>query len=204
MTNLQIPYENSDLAQLVKAYDRRFLWKWLSITAAILLFEILFLFKTAASYVGVVQSLLICLGLLIIPFFACGGVEWFRDRSFAGVVLDLKFSVRLEVHNHQGAYMVRQTRRGYHSIRRGQAANYCKILLRDDEGEEHTFTVRLPGDSGSFPLRVGDRIIKYHGLPFPAIEGCKTPFCVACGHMDDDGKGECRGCGCSLIVLPPR
>ena len=204
MTNLQIPYENPDLTQLVKAYDRRFLWKWLSITAAILLFEILFLFKTAASYVGVVQSLLICLGLLIIPFFACGGWDMVTDQAFTGKVESMKFSVRIDMTGVTGNVTVKSTgsrKRVIRAHNNGQV-NYCTLHVITDEGSCKTLTLRLPGDTEDFPLKTGDRIVKYRGLPFPAVVGCKTPFCVVCGRVDDDGKGTCRTCDSSLILLP--
>ena len=80
--------------------------------------------------------------------------------------------------------------------------NYCTLHVTTDEGSFKALTLRLPGDAEDFPLKVGDRIVKYRGLPFPAVAGCKTPFCVVCGRVDDDGKGTCRTCDSSLIVLP--
>ena len=200
MTSPKIPFENPDLIEIVRANDRRFLRRWLCTTAAILLFEILFLFRTAVEYVGGLQAALLCVGLLVIPFFAFGGVAWVRDKSFVGTVLSTQFSVRLEAFSRIGGG-IGKGGRPYASTRGYNQVNYCKMTIRSDDESVHTRTVRLPGDSETFPLRVGDRIVKYHGLPFPVILGCKTPFCVVCGHMDNDGKGECRGCGCSLIVL---
>lgn len=195
----KIPFENPDLREIVRADDRRFLWKWLGTTAAILLFEVLFLFPTAAGYVGWVQSALLCAALLVLPFFAFGGPAWISDTGFVGTVLSTRFSVRLEAFSRIGGGIGRGGR-PYASTRGYNQVNYCKMTIRSDDGSIRTRTVRLPGDSETFPLRVGDRVVKFRGLPYPVILGCKTPFCVVCGHMDDDGKGECRGCGCSLIV----
>lgn len=201
MNEPKIPYENEDLIALVKEHDRRFLLKWLLTTAAILLFEVFFLFRTAAAYVGGLQAALLCAGLPVLPFLIYGGVEWLRDRSFTGRVLSTHFTVHLEIYSRIGGGISRKSMRPYMSMRGYNQVNHCKMLIESDDGRIQTRTVRMPADSETFPLREGDRIVKYHGLPFPVIVGCKTPFCVACGHMDDDGKGECRGCGCSLIVL---
>ena len=196
-----IPAENPDLIAIVKANDRRFLLKWLIITAVCLVLAIVF-FKPAATHYGVPVAILMALGLGILPFFACGGWGWITDRGFSGTVLDMDFSVRLEMHDRMGAGFVRGTRKGYTHSRGATQANYCKMQVRADDETVQTFTVRLPGDSEAFPLKVGNRIVKYRGLPYPVIVGCKTPVCVVCGHPDDDGKGECRSCGCSLVVLP--
>lgn len=200
MNTPKIPFENPDLISIVRANDRRFLCKWLCTTAAVLLFEVLFLFPTAAGYVGGVQAALLCMVLPIVPFFAFGGLSWVRDIGFVGTVLSTKFSVRLETFSRIGGG-IGKGGRPYASTRGYNQVNYCQMTVRSDDESVQTRTVRLPGDSETFPLRTGDRIVKFHGLPYPVILGCKTPFCVVCGQMDDDGKGECRGCGCSLIVL---
>ncbi len=200
MNTPKIPFENPDLREIVKANDRRFLLKWLCTTAAILLVEALFLLPTAAEYVGWLQASLLCIALLTVPFFAFGGPAWVRDTSFVGTVLSTQFSVRLETFSRIGGG-IGKGGRPYASTRGYNQVNYCKMTIRSDDEAVQTRTVRLPGDSETFPLRVGDRIVKFRGLPYPVILGCKTPFCVVCGYMDDDGKGECRGCGCSLIVL---
>lgn len=200
MSEPQIPFENPDLRDIVRASNRRFLCKWLCTTAAILLVEVFFLFPTAAGYVGWVQAALLCAALLVIPFVVFGGPAWVRDTSFVGTVISTQFSVRLEAFSRIGGG-IGKGGRPYASTRGYNQVNYCKMAVRLDDGSVRTRTVRLPGDSETFPLREGDRIVKFRGLPYPVILGCKTPFCVVCGHMDDDGKGECRGCGCSLIVL---
>ena len=199
MNTPKIPFENPDLQEIVRANDRRLLCKWLGTTAVILLVDVLFLFPTAAGYVGWVQSALLCMALLALPFFAFGVPAWISDTGFVGTVLSTRFSVRLEAFSRIGGGIGRGGR-PYASTRGYNQVNYCKMTVRSDDGSVRTRTVRLPGDSETFPLREGDRIVKFRGLPYPVILGCKTPFCVACGHMDDDGKGECRGCGCSLIV----
>lgn len=196
-----IPAENTDLISMVKDRDRRFLLKWLIITALCLVLAIVF-FKPAATHYGVPVAILMALGLGILPFFACGGWGWITDRGFSGTVLDMDFSVRLEMHDRMGAGFVRGTRKGYTHSRGATQANYCRVTVSTDQDSIKTFTVRLPGDSEAFPLKVGNRIVKYRGLPYPVIVECKTPVCVVCGHPDDDGKGECRSCGCSLVVLP--
>ncbi len=196
-----IPTENTDLISIVKANDRRFLLKWLIITAICLALTIVF-FKPAAARYGIPVAILMALGLVILPFFTCGGWGWITDRGFSGVVLDMDFSVRLEMHDRMGAGFVRGTRKGYTHSRGATQASYCKMQIRTDDETVQTFTVRLPGDSEAFPLKEGDRIVKYRGLPYPAIVGCKTPLCTVCGNLDDDGKGECRSCGYSLVVLP--
>ena len=196
----KIPYENEDLIAAVRKNDRRFLCKWLCMTIAVLLFEVLFLFRTAAAYIGGIQAVLLCIVLFVLPFFTCGGVARLVDQGFAGTVLTTRFSVRLEAFSRIGGGIGRGGR-PYASTRGYNQVNYCKMVIRTDKDTLKTRTVRLPGDSETFPIREGDRVVKYRGLPYPVVVGCKTPVCVACGYMDDDGKGECRGCGCSLVVL---
>lgn len=196
-----IPAENTDLISMVKDRDRRFLLKWL-ITTALTAILAAVCFRPAANRYGVPVAILMALGFVILPFFACGGWRWITDRGFSGTVEDLDFSVRLEMHDRMGAGFVRGTRKGYTHSRGAAQANYCRVTVSTDQDSIKTLTLRLPGDSEAFPLRIGDRIVKYRGLPYPAIVGCKRPLCTVCGSMDDDGKGECRGCGYSLIVLP--
>ena len=140
--------------------------------------------------------------LILLPFLLCGGIAWVTDKGFTGTGKDPEFSVRLETRDTVG--MVTTKGIGRKRVVRATAGevNYCKISVPTDEGACKACTVRLPGDSDAFPLRKGDRVIKYRGLPVPVIVGCKAPLCVVCGTPDDDGKGECRGCGCSLIVVP--
>ncbi len=196
-----IPAENTDLISLVKERDRRFLLKWLITTALLVILAVAF-FKPAANLYGIPVAVLLAMGFVVLPFILCGGIEWVTDRGFAGTVEDMDFSVRIEMHDSMGVGTVKGTRMRKHRHHSAGQANYCKLLIRTDEGNVKTITLRLPGDSEAFPLRIGDRIVKYRGLPYPAVVGCKTPLCTACGNPDDDGKGECRSCGCSLIVLP--
>lgn len=202
MNKLTIPAENHDLAALVQKNDRRFYTKWLVLTAVCLVPAVAF-FKPAMNHYGIPVAILLLLGFVIFPFFACGGWDFLTDRDVVGTVEHMEFSVRLEMYRTSGAGVVKGTRKGYHTRSQGaRQTNYCRVTVLTHEGSAKTLTLRLPGDSESFPLRVGDSIVKYHGLPFPAVVGCRTPLCTVCGSMDDDGKGECRACGCSLIVLP--
>ena len=196
-----IPAENPDLIDLVKKRDRRFLVSWLTATALTTALAVA-CFGLAMNAYGLLVAILLALSLIFLPFLLCGGMGWITDRGFAGRVEALDFSVRLETRDTVG--MVTTKGIGRKRVVRATAGevNYCKISVLTDEGAYKACTVRLPGDSDAFPLRKGDRIIKYRGLPVPVIVGCKTPLCVVCGTPDDDGKGECRGCGCSLIVVP--
>lgn len=196
-----IPAENPDLIDLVKKRDRRFLVSWLTVTALTTALAVA-CFGLAMNAYGLLVAILLALSLILLPFLLCGGMEWITDRGFAGRVEALDFSVRLETHDTLGVVTVKGI--GRKKVKRATAGevNYCRISVLTDEGTRKTCTVRLPGDSDAFPLRKGDRVIKYRGLPCPAIVGCKTPLCVVCGHLDDDGKGECRGCGATLIVPP--
>lgn len=196
-----IPVENPDLIARVKARDRRFLLKWLISTAVLIALAIAF-FKPAAALYGVPLAVFLALGFAVLPFFAVGGLEWITDRGFEGTVEDMDFSVRIEMHDTVGVGTVKGTSRKQLKHHSAGQANYCKVTVRTTEDKLRTITLRLPGDSEALPMAKGDRIVKYRGLPYPAIVGCKTPLCTACGHRDDDGKGECRSCGCSLIVLP--
>ena len=201
MTPPVIPSENPDLTALVRAGNRRFLTKWL-VTTALTTTLAAACFSLAARAYGLLIAILLALTLILLPFLLCGGIAWVTDKGFTGTVKDPEFPVRLETRDTVG--MVTTKGIGRKRVVRATAGevNYCKISALTDEGAHKACTVRLPGDSDAFPLRKGDRIIKYRGLPVPVIVGCKTPLCVVCGTPDDDGKGECRGCGCSLIVVP--
>ena len=196
-----IPPENADLIALVQKRDRHFLTQWLVSTAVTTILAIACFGLAMRSY-GLLVAILLALVLVVLPFLLCGGIEWVTDRGFTGTVESLDFSVRLETHDTLGVVTVKGI--GRKRVKRATACqvNYCKISALTDEGAYKTCTVRLPGDSEAFPLRKGGRIVKYRGLPCPVIVGCRTPLCVVCGYLDDDGKGECRGCGCSLIVSP--
>ena len=202
MPSPTIPAENHDLISLVVSNRRRFIRKWILLTAVFLIPAVAF-FRPAAGLYGVPVAILLLLGFVIFPFFACGGWDVIADHAFTGKVESMKFSVRIDMTGVTGNLTVKSTggrKRVIRSHNNGQV-NYCTLHVITDEGSCKTLTLRLPGDSESFPLREGDRIVKYRDLPYPAIVGCKTPLCAACGFLDDDGKGECRCCGSSLIVL---
>lgn len=198
-----IPPENADLIALVQKRDRHFLTQWLVSTAVTTILAIACFGLAMRSY-GLLVAILLALVLVVLPFLLCGGIEWVTDRGFTGKVESMKFSVRIDMTGVTGNLTVKSTggrKRVIRSHNNGQV-NYCTLHVITDEGSCKTLTLRLPGDTEDFPLKVGDRIVKYRGLPFPAVVGCKTPFCVVCGRVDDDGKGTCRTCDSSLILLP--
>ena len=198
-----IPAENPDLIALVESNRRRFVRKWLILTAVFLVPSVAF-FQPAAGLYGIPVAILLLLGFVIFPFFACGGWDMIMDQAFTGKVESMKFSVRIDMTGVTGNVTVKSagSRKRLVRANSGGQVNYCTLHVTTDEGSFKTLTLRLPGDTEDFPLKVGDRIVKYRGLPFPAVVGCKTPFCVVCGRVDDDGKGTCRTCDSSLIILP--
>ena len=203
MPSPSLPAENHDLISLVASNRRRFIRKWILLTAVFLIPAVAF-FSPAADLYGIPVAILLLLGLLLCPFFISGGWDMVTDQAFTGTVESMKFSVRIDMTGVTGNVTVKSTgsrKRVIRSHNNGQV-NYCTLHVVTDEGSCKTLTLRLPGDTEDFPLKVGDRIVKYRGLPFPAVIGCKTPFCVVCGRVDDDGKGTCRTCDSSLIVLP--
>lgn len=198
-----IPAENHDLISLVVSNRRRFIRNWILLTAVFLIPAAAF-FRPAAGLYGVPVAILLLLGFVIFPFFACGGWDVIADQAFTGTVESMKFSVRIDMTGVTGNVTVKSTgsrKRVIRSHNNGQV-NYCTLHVITDEGSFKTLTLRLPGDTEDFPLKTGDHIVKYRGLPFPAVVGCKTPFCVVCGRVDDDGRGTCRTCDSSLILLP--
>ena len=203
MPSPSLPAENHDLISLVASNRRRFIRKWILLTAVFLIPAVAF-FSPAADLYGIPVAILLLLGLLLCPFFISGGWDMVTDQAFTGTVESMKFSVRIDMTGVTGNVTVKSAgsrKRVVRSHSNGQV-NYCTLHVITDEGSCKTLTLRLPGDTEDFPLKVGDRIVKYRGLPFPAVIGCKTPFCVVCGRVDDDGKGTCRTCDSSLIVLP--
>ena len=203
MPSPSLPAENHDLISLVVSNRRRFIRKWILLTAVFLIPAVAF-FSPAADLYGIPVAILLFLGLLLCPFFISGGWDMVTDQAFTGTVESMKFSVRIDMTGVTGNLTVKSTggrKRVIRSHNNGQV-NYCTLHVITDEGSRKTLTLRLPGDTEDFPLKVGDRIVKYRGLPFPAVVGCKTPFCVVCGRVDDDGKGTCRTCDSSLILLP--
>ena len=203
MPSPSLPAENHDLISLVASNRRRFIRKWILLTAVFLIPAVAF-FSPAADLYGIPVAILLFLGLLLCPFFISGGWDMVTDQAFTGTVESMKFSVRIDMTGVTGNLTVKSTggrKRVIRSHNNGQV-NYCTLHVITDEGSRKTLTLRLPGDTEDFPLKVGDRIVKYRGLPFPAVVGCKTPFCVVCGRVDDDGKGTCRTCDSSLILLP--
>ena len=202
MKHPTIPAENPDLIALVESNRRRFIRKWLILTAVFLVPAVAF-FQPAAGLYGVPVAILLFLGFLIFPFFACGGWDVIADQAFTGKVESMKFSVRIDMIGVTGNVTVKSagSRKRLVRANSGGQVNYCTLHVTTDGSSFKALTLRLPGDTEDFPLKVGDRIVKYRGLPFPAVVGCKTPFCVVCGRVDDDGKGTCRTCDSSLIVL---
>ena len=203
MPSPSLPAENHDLISLVASNRRRFIRKWILLTAVFLIPAVAF-FSPAADLYGIPVAILLLLGLLLCPFFISGGWDVITDQAFTGTVESMKFSVRIDMTGVTGNVTVKSAgsrKRVVRSHSNGQV-NYCTLHVVTDEGNCKTLTLRLPGDTEDFPLKVGDRVVKYRGLPFPAVVGCKTPFCVVCGRVDDDGKGTCRTCDSSLILLP--
>ena len=202
MPSPSLPAENHDLISLVVSNRRRFIRKWLILTAVFLVPAVAF-FQPAAGLYGVPVAILLLLGFVIFPFFACGGWDVIADQAFTGKVESMKFSVRIDMIGVTGNVTVKSagSRKRLVRANSGGQVNYCTLHVTTDGGSFKALTLRLPGDTEDFPLKVGDRIVKYRGLPFPAVVGCKTPFCVVCGRVDDDGKGTCRTCDSSLIVL---
>lgn len=201
MNRPTIPAENPDLITLVAKNRRRFITKWLILTAVFLIPAVAF-FKPAANLYGIPVAILLLLGFVIFPFFACGGWDLLTDKGYTGTVESMDFSVRINMRGSTINVTVKSAGNRKRLVRaaNGGQANYCTLHITTDEGDFKTLTLCLPGDTENFPLKVGDRVIKYRGLPFPAIVGCKTPFCVVCGRVDDDGKGTCRTCDSSLIL----
>ena len=202
MKHPTLPIENPDLIALVEGNRRRFIRKWIILTVIFLIPAVAF-FQPAAGLYGVPVAILLFLGFLIFPFFACGGWDVIADQAFTGKVASMNFSVRIDMIGVTGNVTVKSagSRKRLVRANSGGQVNYCTLHVTTDEGSFKALTLRLPGDTEDFPLKVGDRIVKYRGLPFPAVVGCKTPFCVVCGRVDDDGKGTCRTCDSSLIVL---
>ena len=207
MPSPSLPAENHDLISLVASNRRRFIRKWILLTAVFLIPAVAF-FSPAADLYGIPVAILLFLGLLLCPFFISGGWDMVTDQAFTGTVESMKFSVRIDMTGVTGNVTVKSAgsrKRVVRSHSNGQV-NYCTLHVVTDEGSCKTLTLRLPGDTEDFPLKAGDRIVKYRGLPFPAVVGCKTPFCVVCGQVDapayGGSKGTCRRCDSSLIVLP--
>ena len=92
MPSPSLPAENHDLITLVVSNRRRFIRKWLLLTAVFLIPAVAF-FRPAAGLYGVPVAILLLLGFVIFPFFACGGWDVITDQAFTGTVESMKFSV---------------------------------------------------------------------------------------------------------------
>ena len=141
--------------------------------------------------------------LILLPIIPCavfllvGGLRLF-DPAFEGRVTKVVFSVRLETSGTPRLYSDGSTQRTGSSMRARQV-NYVKFFVTDRRGKQHRYAVQLPNRRTDLGIKVGDRIRKYHGLPYPILLSNPASICPVCGNVNQKNDPVCYDCSFSVV-----
>ena len=195
-----IPNEYPDLQAFVRDWEVKF---WRTYVLTVLALAVLvggFLPYLATARWHWLLGGVLFLVLAVIAFLWMGGYRHVADPSFEGVVESLECTVGLELDN----ATVRMYNRTCPTCRFRMVGQYqvnrCKMKVRTDDGETVTYRVHYWSFTPEIPLREGDRVVKYRGLPYPVKPQAKNELCAACGQINEgDLDGTCSVCGHRLI-----
>lgn len=199
MKNLKIPYEYPDLQAYAHEQDTKFWRKFLLSVLGIALVEVLFLFEQVSGYVGWPLSAAICIAMVVIAFFACGGWGMITDRAFEGVVEKVSYDV---CPNFNVLSTKRMVQGFMMTVRTWNSNGFfrCRMVVRDDRGRRIKYETLMVGDPDSYIITEGCRVRRFRRIPCPLVEACKDPVCVICGMVNKgDLDGTCSVCGHTLI-----
>lgn len=200
MKHLPVLGTYPDLQAFVHANNVRFWRKYILSVVVLAVLMGSFLPYLATAWWHWLLGGVLFLALSAVAFLWIGGYRHVTDPSFVGTVESLDCTVGLEMDN-RTMQMYNRTCPVYHFRMVGQyQVNRCKMKVRTDDGETVTYRVHYWSFTPEIPLREGDRVVKYRGLPYPVKPQAKNELCAACGQINEgDLDGTCSVCGHTLI-----
>lgn len=199
MTNDRLKKTNADIANLVSKNDRRIWTRFAVWSVLVMAFYLLMLYNSVLEYKGGFWALIL---LPVIPcavFLLVGGLRLF-DPAFEGRVTKVVFSVRLEASgNPRLLCSDGTTKRVGGANMRARQVNYVKFFVTDRRGKQHRYAVQLPNKRTDLGIKVGDRIRKYHGLPYPILLSNPASICPVCGNVNQKNDPVCYDCSFSVV-----
>ena len=197
--NDQLKKTNPDIANLVSKNDRRIWVRFAVWSVLTMAFYCLVVYHPVLEHKGLGWALVL---LLVIPcavFLLAGGLRLF-DPAFEGKVTKVVFSVRLDASDNPRLAVSRGSNRqvgaGGMSARQ---VNYTKFFVTDRRGKQHRYAVQLPNNRTDLGIKVGDRIRKYHGLPYPILLSDPASICPVCGSVNQKNDPVCYDCSFSVV-----
>ena len=200
MTNLKIPNEYPDLQAYARGQNIKFWRKWGMSVAVMALVIGLFLPYLATAWFHWLMGGVLFLLLSVVSFLWLGGYRHVTDHGFEGVVEKLDCATGVEMDSHTILRLHRTCPGCRHQAVDQYRVNRCTFFVRTDDGNLVVYKVHYWGFTTEIPVEVGDRIIKYRGLPYPMVLGRKHDLCIVCGRINEgDVDGTCSVCGHTLI-----
>lgn len=190
---------NPDIAQFVTKNDKRVRFHFYILTAFLILFYFLVIYEYVLVSKGLIWALVVVPIIPVMTFFLSGGMCLF-DPSFEGEVTKVVFSVRLDASDNP---RLSSARGGSVKVKVGSMSarqvNYTKFYVIDRYGKKHRYAVQLPDNRIDLGIKAGDRIRKYHGLPYPILLSDPMSICPVCGSVNHKNDPYCYDCGFSVV-----
>ena len=200
MHDKRLARSNPDVAALVQKNDRRILWRFAIFSVLLLAFYMIVVYMPVYDRKGLLWALVPLPVIPLAVFLLVGGLRLF-DPSFEGEVTKVVFSVRLDASDNPRLAATRAA--GVRVGAGGMSArqvNYTKFFVTDRYGKKHRYAVQLPNNRVDLGIKVGDRIRKYHGLPYPILLSAPASICPICGSMNVKSDPVCYDCGFSVVT----
>lgn len=194
----RLEQSNPDIAHHVQNNDRRIRIRFAIWTILLLLFYLFVVYTPVLERKGLFWALIL---LPVIPcavFVFVGGLRLF-DPAFEGEVTKVVFSVRLDVAGNPRGLSATRTGRVGAGGGSARQVNYTKFFVTDKRGRQHRYAVQLPNNRIDLGIKVGDRIRKYHGLPYPIFLSDPASICPICGSSNHKSDPYCFDCGGSIL-----
>ena len=196
MRDSHLKKTNPDIAELVVKNDRHILVRFGIWSVLVMAFYFLVVYTPVLEYKGLFWALILLPLIPVSVFIFVGGLKLF-DPAFEGEVTNVVFSVRLEVGNKMGGGVSRAGRSI--ATTSSRQVNYTKFFVTDRRGKQHRYAVQLPNNRTDLGIKVGDRIRKYHGLPYPILLSDPTSICPVCGSVNHKNDPACYDCSFSIV-----
>lgn len=199
MLRERLQKSNPDIARHVQKKDKKICIRFALWTVLLLVFYFSVVYAEILRSKGLFWALLM---VLIIPagvFVSVGGFQ-LLDPAFEGRITKVKFSIRMEV-----ASQGRASVNGYGSAKGGMRArqvNYVKLFVEDEKGRVHRYAMQLPDNRVELGYKAGERVRKYHGLPYPILLSDPVSICPICGSANHKTDPYCFDCGYSILQNP--
>ncbi len=199
MDNFRIPRKNTDLQEYVDTKRRKFAIKYSVSVILILLIEIGFLFDAVSLRLGFANSVILAFILLVSPFFIFGGHKLLLDKAWEGEIILFDYGTELFSEGKTvGAKALgsKLRLRGGHSLVPYQ---YCDVYVETTDKKTVIHRIWMTPKDHRLPIKIGTRLRKYKGLPYPVILGNGRSECPICGRVNNENAKECIDCRYSII-----